>query len=110
MKPDIGHNGYIGIIKMKFLQVQNRLSELQIPKERLEVGLYRLDKIVIDRLRNVVTEEGRSPAVIKMPCPSVKQIFFNRMGQDGRQGMFMVLIGLIILKKDLLADIMMGVY
>ncbi len=94
---------------MKLPQSQNHLPELQIFKERLEVGAYSLDQIVIHRSRNVVTEEGGSPAVFEISGPTVEEVFFNRMGQGGGQGVFMILVGLIILEKHLFADIMTGV-
>jgi hypothetical protein len=102
---NISDNRNIGIVKMKLLQSQGCLPKVQIFKERGEVISDGFDKIIIDGLVNVVTEKGGSTAALKISGPAVKKVFLNGVGQGGRQGVLMILVNLIILKKDLPADV-----
>ena len=57
---------------------------------------------------NTIGEQGGCPAIIKKSGSGIEKVLFHGMQQGGRQGVLVIFVGLIVLKKGAFANVSVG--
>src|ERR1043166_8292261 len=93
---------------MKFGETKSAAAQFVVAKQRREIASHRGDEPVVDRNRNVITEEGRFESGRKISGARAKDICLHRRGERRGERKLVVLVFLVERVKGALAQLVIA--